>query len=228
METIAHETYRQQWEASLAADNGELVYGEDGFDRIGRCKHYYGQDYFWEVQLRPGFWLEYIDDEIHHPLCLLTDHDESMPLVSKFYLSGKHPVLTPNVKGVNSEYEEKAGQSYLFFLPDLQEVEQFPANQHLQMVRVCFDLSYLRSFGVDSGTLPEQLQQFFKSKPLQRFHCTTGALNLAMKTTLRQIIDCPYQGMTKRIFLESLTPSEYETAWNEQQNRGHDIEEKSS
>lgn len=202
-ETITHATYQQQWEESLAAGNGEVAYDQDGFDRIGRCKHRYSQDYFWEIQLRPGFWLEFIDDVYHQSLSSLTDHDASMPLVSKFYLSGNHQVLTPNVKGVKGEYEEKAGQSYLFFLPDLQEIEQFPANQHLQMIRICLDLNYWRSFGGESGTLPGELQQFFENKPLQRFHCSTGALNLAMKTTLRQIIDCPYQGMTKRIFLES-------------------------
>lgn len=202
-ETIAYETYWRQWEESVAAGNGEIVYDEDGFDRIGRCKHRYSQDYFWEIQLRPGFWLEYIEDDYHHPLSILTDHDESMPFVSKFYLSGNHQVLTSNIKGVKSEYEEKAGQSYLFFLPDLQEVEQFPTDQHLQMIRICFDVNYLRSFGVDSDSLPGELQQFFENKPLQRFHCSTGALNPAMQVTLRQIIDCPYRGTTKRIFLES-------------------------
>jgi len=202
-ETITYETYWQQWEESLAAGNGEIVYGKDGFDRMGRCKHRYSQDYFWELQLRPGFWLEFIDKDYHQSLSQLNDHDETMPLVSKFYLSGHHPVLNPGVNGVKSEYEEKAGQSYLFFLPDLQEIEQFLAHQRLQMVRIYFDGDYLRSFGVEFSTLSGELQQFFENKPLQRFHCSTGALNLAMQTTLRQIIDCPYRGITKRIFLES-------------------------
>ncbi|NJL41097.1 MAG: helix-turn-helix transcriptional regulator [Leptolyngbyaceae cyanobacterium SM1_4_3] len=202
-EAIAHDTYRQQWEESVAAGNGEILYGKDGFDCVGRCDHYYSQDYFWEIQLRPGFWLEFIDDEIHRSLDLLTEHDESMPLVSKFYLSGHHPVLTPNVKGVNQEYEEKAGQSYLFFLPDIQEIERFPVHQRLQLVKVCFDLDYLRSLGADSNVLPDELQQFFGDKPLTRFHCATGALTLAMQAALRQILDCPYQGIIKRLFLES-------------------------
>ncbi|MBD3885230.1 helix-turn-helix transcriptional regulator [Phormidium tenue FACHB-886] len=202
-EIITYEAYQQQWEESLAAGNGEIVYGEDGFDRMGRCRHRYSQDYFWEIELRPGFWLEFIDDEYHHSLSVLTDHDESMPLVSKFYLSGNHRVLTPNVRGVKSEYEENAGQSYLFFLPNLQEVEQCLANQRLQMVRICCDVNYLRSFGVDDSIFPEELQQFFDDKPLQRFHCSTGALSLAMRAALQQIINCPYAGITKRIFLES-------------------------
>jgi AraC-like DNA-binding protein len=206
-ETIASETYWQQWEESVAAGNGEIIDGKDGFDRVGRCRHYYSQDYFWEIELRPGFWLEFIDDDYCQPLSMLTDHDGAMPLVSKFYLSGHHRVLTPDVRGVKSEYEEKAGQSYLFFLPDLQEVEQFSANQRLRMVRICCDLDYLRSFGTnssgaDSGIFPEQLRQFFEDKPLQRFHCATGTLTLAMQVTLQQVVDCPYQGITKRIFLE--------------------------
>jgi AraC-like DNA-binding protein len=225
IEAIAHETYWQQWEESVAAGNGEVIYSKDGFDCIGKCKHHYSQDYFWEIQLRPGFWLEFIDDKIHRSLSLLTEHDESMPLVSKFYLSGHHQVLTPNVKGVQREYEEKIGKSYLFFLPDIQEIEQFSAHQHLQMVRICFDLSYLRSLGTDSNTLPGELQQFFENKPLTRFHCSTGALSLAMQAALRQTIDCPYQGITKRIFLESkalelLTLQLHQ--WTQQHNQSTD------
>jgi AraC-like DNA-binding protein len=201
-ETIADETYWQQWEESIAAGNGEIVYGEGGFDRLGRCKHRYSQDYFWEVELRPGFWLEFMDEDYHQSLSTLINHDESMPIVSKFCLSGNYQVLTPNVKEVKSEYEEKAGQSYLFFLPDLQEIEQCPANQRLQMVKICCDLSYLRSFGVDFDVLPGELKQFFEDKPLQRFHCSIGALTLAMQAALQQIINCPYRGITKRIFLE--------------------------
>lgn len=200
---IAYESYWQQCEESLATGNGEIAYNQDGFDRVGRCTHHYSQDYFWDVQLRPGVWLEFVDDQYHRPLSLLTEHDESMPLVSKFYLSGHHPVLTPNVKGIKREYEEKAGQSYLFFLPDIQEVEQFPAGQRLQLVRILLDLDYLRSFAVSCNPLPERLQQVLEQGSMQRFHCSTGALTVAMKTTLKQLINCPYAGITKRLYLES-------------------------
>lgn len=202
-ETITYETYWQQWEENLAAGNGEIVYGEDGFDRVGRCQHRYSQDYFWEVQLRPGFWLEFIDDQYHQPLSKLNDHDETMPLVSKFYLSGVHRVLTPNVSGVQREYEEKAGQSYLFFLPDIQEVEQFAAKQRLQLVRILLDLNYIRSFGAAFDPLPSQLQLLLENNLIQRFHCSTGALTVAMQTALQQILNCPYSGIIKRIYLES-------------------------
>lgn len=35
-ETITYETYWQQWHESLAGGNGEIVYGKDRFDRVGR------------------------------------------------------------------------------------------------------------------------------------------------------------------------------------------------
>lgn len=202
-ETITQETYWQQWEESIAAGNGEIVYGKNGFDRVGRCKHHYSQDYFWEVQLRPGFWLEFIDDTYHRALSKLTDHDETMPLVSKFYLSGVHRVLTPNVNGVQREYEEKVGQSYLFFLPDIQEVEQSAANQQLQLVRISLDLDYFRSFGAGFDPLPSKLQRLLEQDSVQRFHCSTGAVTAAMQTALQHILTCPYSGITKRIYLES-------------------------
>lgn len=199
-ETITDTVYQQQWQESL--EQGEVIYG-NGFDRSGRCQHRYSRDYFWEIQLRPGFWLEFIDDHYHRSVDILNEHDETMPLVSKFYLSGSHHVLTPNIPGVKNEYDEQAGQSYLFFLPDIQEVEQFAANQHLQLVRISLSVEQLQMFGAGWGAPPQELQQFFDAASWQRFHCATGTLSSTMQTTVRQMLDCPYSGMTKRIFLES-------------------------
>jgi len=202
-QTITGAEYSKQWEESFQEGNGTSTYGEDGFDHVVRCKHRYSQDYYWQIELRPGFCLEFIDDEIYQPLSVLTAHDESMPLVCKFYLSGHHQVLTPNVKGVKSEYEEKAGQSYMFFLPDIQENEIFSAGQRLQLVKILLDLTYFRSFNSGFDTLPIQLQQLLEDGSVQRFHHSNGALTFVMQTALQHIIDCPYTGITKRIFLES-------------------------
>ncbi|MBD2463171.1 helix-turn-helix transcriptional regulator [Oscillatoria sp. FACHB-1407] len=202
-QSITSAEYLEEWEESLQSGNGAIACGEDGFDRVVRCKHRYSQDYYWQIELRPGFCLEFIDDHVHESLSVLTEHDESMPLVCKFYVSGHHRVLTPNVPGVKSEYEEKAGQSYLFFLPDIQETEIFPAGQRLQLVKISLDLPYFRSFHSTSEPLPVELQQLLQDHSIQRFHRSTGALSFAMQTALKSIIHCPYSGITKRICLES-------------------------
>ncbi|MUL34902.1 helix-turn-helix transcriptional regulator [Gloeocapsopsis dulcis] len=203
MKTITDAEYTEQWEASL--QKHYLAYNTDGFDRVGKCQHQYSQDYFWEIQLRPGLMVEFIEDDYHRCLCKETYHDDSVTLVSKFYLSGVHRVLTPSVKGVKEDYEEKAGYSYLFFLPDIREIEISPANQRLQFLRIILELDLFRSFSTDFDILPAELQLLKESNSAPRFHQAMGKITAKMHNTLWDILNCPYHGMTKRMYLESKT-----------------------
>lgn len=52
-------------------------------------------------------------------------------------------------------------------------------------------------------SIPQELQHLIKASPQTtyyiRFSTTTGA----MQTALQQILHCPFQGITKRMYLES-------------------------
>ncbi|MBD2153015.1 AraC family transcriptional regulator [Leptolyngbya sp. FACHB-16] len=201
MDFINADDYWKQWQEDLKI-RGTIHYKTDGFDEIGSCQNHYSHDYFWRVRLRSGLILEFNDDTYHNPLGLHTYHDDTPYLTGKFYLSGHHQVLTPGVKGVSSEYEERVGHNYLFFLPDIHEVELFSANQRIQVLRLHFSLDFLRSLGPDLNFLPLPLQQLIESEQALRFHQPMGVMDCRMQTVLQQILNCPYQGAMKRLYLE--------------------------
>ena len=122
MDVITYEAYSRQWQDCLQS-NGTVAYDSDGFDRVGHCRNQYSTDRFWEMKLQSGLYLEWIDDDYHQDLCVKGKHPDGMPMVAKFYLSGEHRVCCSGIPGVPTEYCEKAGQSYFFSLPDLEENE---------------------------------------------------------------------------------------------------------
>ncbi|PSB23071.1 AraC family transcriptional regulator [filamentous cyanobacterium CCP1] len=175
----------------------------DGYDRIEQHEHQFAREQFWLMSFRPELCFERIDDYYYADLSQESDHSNYKTLVSKFYLDGFHRVLTPNVPGIPEDYIEKAGYNYLFFLPDILETEQFFANQRMHLIRLEFDPHLLTIFDSENSKLPLPLQRLLEGDEGDRFHQSIGRITPAMQTALQQILECPYQGTMKRLYLES-------------------------
>lgn len=175
----------------------------EGFDRVEKMTTPVAKEQTWEAELYPGFRLQIVEDEYYETIASEADHDGFYSLVSKFYLSGHQNVFTKDAPGIPHQYQEVAGQNYLFFLPDIQEIEQFTAGQRLSLVRLEVELDCLRSLGSDPSTLPQPLASLFSDDSNGRFHQSLGAITPAMMLVLQQLIGCPYQGLTKRVYLQS-------------------------
>ncbi|PSO61154.1 MAG: hypothetical protein BRC45_07840 [Cyanobacteria bacterium QS_5_48_63] len=114
-------------------------------------------------------------------------------------------MLIPSIKAVKDNYVEKADRNYLFYIPDITEVEQWQAGERFHLVRIMTELDFLRTFSVGFESLSGKLLQLMESESVQRFHQSLGRITSAMQLALQQILNCPYQGMTKRMYLESKT-----------------------
>lgn len=202
MEVTTSEAYDQHWQNCLIAD-GAVAYNTDGFDRVSQCCHRYSSDQLREVKLQSGLHLEWIDDDYHRDLCVKSEHDDRMPLVAKFYLSGEHHVRCPSVPGVPTEYCEAAGQSYFFALPDIEEDEISLANQRVQLIRIQVEPHFFQALGFNLASLPALLQRTLEQGDRHRFHQSLGKMTPAMQVALQQILQCPYSHEIKRLFLES-------------------------
>jgi AraC family transcriptional regulator, transcriptional activator of the genes for pyochelin and ferripyochelin receptors len=175
----------------------------NGYDRIEDHEHQFAKEYYWTVSFRPELCLELFDEYYYSDVSHQTNHTNYKVLVSKFYLDGYHRVLTPNVPEVPEDYIEQAGYNYLFFLPDIQEVEQFFANQRLHLIRLEVDPRLLITFDAENSHLPLPLERLRQGNEGDRFHQSLGRITPAMQTALQHILQCPYQGATKRLYLES-------------------------
>ncbi|MGI2904613.1 helix-turn-helix transcriptional regulator [Tolypothrix sp. VBCCA 56010] len=95
------------------------------------------------------------------------------------------------------------GRNYLFYLPNIDEIEQRFAGEHRLDITIYIYPDWLRSFSKNFEFLPTSLQSFLKDECPPRFHHTVGEITPAMFAVLRQMLDAPYQGMMKRMYLES-------------------------
>ena len=62
-------------------------------------------------------------------------------------------MLIPGIKAVKDDYVENADRNYLFYIPDITEVEQWQAGERFHLVRIMTELDFLRTFSVGFESL---------------------------------------------------------------------------
>ncbi|VEP17006.1 Regulatory protein [Hyella patelloides LEGE 07179] len=174
-----------------------------GFDlvRAAKSQWYEGQNCY--ANLLSGIKLEFVDEQIFLDCHKLTEHCDCPILTAKFYLSGYHSVICPGIDGIAPEYAETKGQNYLFYLPDIKEIEQFWAGDCLKLLRMEIDLAYIRNFATELNTIPKHLQALIENENPQRFHFKVGGVTLQMQTIVEQISCHPYHGAIAKMYLEA-------------------------
>jgi len=155
------------------------------------------------IQLRGNLTLHIRNAEFRQAIRVKQQHESVFPLTSKFYLSGSSKVQTQEVSGIQSDYEEIAGCHYLYYLPDLTEIEEWQADEPTQVVMIYADVDYFRSFNWAEGALPGPLQEIIQASSVQRFHQPLGKITPVMERVLQQILHCSYQGWMRYLYLES-------------------------
>ena len=154
------------------------------------------------IQLRPGLKIKISGAKAKHTFAREIQHNASMPLILAFQLAGTYRIWTERIG--DDYYYEKSGENYLFFLPSTKEIEELPTNQNLERIRIIVEPDILRNFSSNQlHLMPNELKALISNDSPQIFHRQVGAITPAMKQALRQIINCPYQGITKQIYLES-------------------------
>ncbi|MEM8807274.1 MAG: AraC family transcriptional regulator [Cyanobacteria bacterium P01_G01_bin.38] len=153
-----------------------------------------------DIQLREGLEISILSGQLQQPLRYQIQHSDPFPIVGKFYLSGSSKVRTDDVPETFAEYEEIAGCNYLYCLPDLTETEEWQPDEFTQVVSVAADLAYFQALTSTDEGLPPCLQRLLQTTG--RFHQPLGKMTLMMNQVLRQILCCPYEGVTQRLYLE--------------------------
>lgn len=197
METITAKEYYDRWICGSVRDE------VSGFDLTVIHNTVWSDDYYREVQLRPGLWLDICDEVYYRDLAITGEHENFTALVSKFYLSGYHRVISPTgIVGVEPDYIEQGGYHYLFYLPNIEETEQSFAGTQMRRVRIEVDLQLLRSFIRSMDAIPPLLRPLLESDTAPQFHSPVGKISVQMQRSIGQIWQNPYQGLVGRMYLE--------------------------
>ncbi len=192
--------YEQMREEILKT--GKVFRQSNNFESVIKVTHQLGKTYRREIQLRPGLKIAISGCQSKSTVGLEYRHDDSMPLVLAFRLSGCCRVLTEGI--ADDYYYEKAGENYLFLVPGTKEIEETPAGERLHGIRILVNPEILRSFsGSQLDLIPHELKALIAKDSAPIFHKNVGGISPAMQQALQQIINCPYQGITKQIYLES-------------------------
>ncbi|MBE9168810.1 helix-turn-helix transcriptional regulator [Pleurocapsales cyanobacterium LEGE 06147] len=173
-----------------------------GFDLVVAAKSQWSEGRNYYANLSSGIKLEVLDKQIFLDRNQLTEHYDCAFLTAKFYLSGYHSVISPGIDGIEPEYTETKGQNYLFYLPDIEEIEQHWAGICWRMLRIEIDLDTIKRFVTELNTVPRQLQALIEDENPQRFHFVVGGITSQMQTIIQQIWHHPYQGAIARMYLE--------------------------
>lgn len=154
------------------------------------------------IALRNGLSFDIRDGKLRQELHWERHHESHFPLVSKFLLAGRSRVRTANVPNVADDYEEVTGCHYLYCLPDLVEVEEWQAEKPIQLVMLCANLDYFKQYALNDPELPQPLKQLLEMDAVQPFHQALGKITPVMMQVLGQILNCPYQGLMQKLYLE--------------------------
>jgi AraC family transcriptional regulator, transcriptional activator of the genes for pyochelin and ferripyochelin receptors len=182
--------------------NLEVLCNHQGFDKIQKSSNSLYDSYSQIVELRPGLSLEIFDDYYYQQVSNKINHNGLYALTAKFYLAGNHNVICPGITGVKENYQEVVGNNYLFYLPDIEEIEQYFAGDRIYLIRICIDLDLFKTFIDGLEHLPKQLQPFLDKDSPPLFHHPVGKITPPIQTALQQILNVPYQGMIQRMYLE--------------------------
>lgn len=174
-----------------------------GFDLVEAAKSQWNEERCYYANLSSGIKLEAIDTKVFLDRNELVNHDDNPILTAKFYLDGYHSVICPGIYGITPKYSETKRKNYLFYLPDIEEIEQYWAGDRCKILRIEIDLDNIKRFVSELNTVPKQLQSLIENENPSRFHLNVGGITAQMQTIIGQIWHHPYTGAIARMYLEA-------------------------
>ena len=185
--TISQQDY---WDLVCETRCSENLYYADD-DVTWQYPKQLGQGIYREIQLRGGIELA-IDHYQLHDNVIVQCPERSHPLEYVFAIAGK-PTPTSIAAG-----------QYSLCGSGMAPIERWEhsAAEPIMQVNVHIEPEVFQSFIGNSELASTGLGHLMRSRDRCYYHCLSTT-TVAMQTVLHQILRCPFQGMTKKIYLES-------------------------
>ncbi|MEM7064839.1 MAG: AraC family transcriptional regulator [Cyanobacteria bacterium P01_B01_bin.77] len=106
--------------------------------------------------------------------------------------------------GSSQELISQAHDTHLgFFQGDVQSTSEIDSGQTVSLIQIGVTPDLVKTLLKDSSDPPQPFLQQIFSNNQTGFQWLTANITPAMTIALQQILQCPYQGLTKRLYLES-------------------------
>lgn len=197
---ITQSEYDEIWDE--AKERGEVFWNGLDIEHRQSIPKQLGQGEERIIELQPGLEIHISTRWYCKSLCLDYWETPQDTLVSNYYLMGSHRIINPGIQ-IEDDREEKAGETCLSYLSEVRSIEHYPAEQPFKNLQVILSLDRLRSFGLVEDHSYPLLRPLTQGKTPKSFHQSLKHITPAMQHVLQQILDCPYHGTIKRMYLES-------------------------
>ncbi|AFZ30907.1 transcriptional regulator, AraC family [Gloeocapsa sp. PCC 7428] len=197
---ITEAEYNAIWEEANAC--GEVLWQWNDVEQRRAIPKRLGQGEEWIIDLHPGLSIHIATYQYWRPLCLDYHYNGEGMLLSNFYLAGDRRMINPGIQ-LEEDREETAGETCLCYIKEVRSIEYFPAEQIHKSVGIKTDLERLKSFGMNWDNTSSLLRSLIEGKSAKNFHQSLNQSTPAMQQTLQQMLNCPYHGVIKRMYLES-------------------------
>ena len=177
---------------------GELTEYAAGSEYFGQMPTVLGRGYGRTMELRPGLALDIGDYKKRQTHTYKGQHQRKMPLILAFYLAGG---IRVDNTGLKITQEEVAGKSYFYCLPNTREIEEYPAGQHICTVRIRISPELMPALSDRLHELPSNIRTAIE-QPEQALVYYASTITPAQQHILQQILQWPYQGITRQLYLE--------------------------
>ena len=181
-------------------------YEKIGFQRLEndqeilwQCPKTIGQGFLHAIVLKPDFQLLIRDFEPRDTVTM-TFEEDSLPLVFSFLLSG----------GIHNDLKQGQWNKQFFFTSGQTSLTSFPvicgrcvhpAGEHMRMINIWISENRLRSLLKGLVGDPKEIETLLGKGT--RDPMFFGTVTPAFRTALFDIINCPFCGAIRRLFLES-------------------------
>lgn len=155
-----------------------------------------------EIQLRPGLKVLITNTTFVENSVIHFDIDRA-PLFFCFSLSGKSRSVINHGCRPKTVIDARAGVSHISYFPKCRGFSEFCSEMPMRMMHIQLDPTVLHTFLEEEFDLiPSDFRTLIDGE-LEKHYYRTGFMNPAMQLALHQMQNCPFQGLTKRVFLES-------------------------
>ena len=163
-------------------------------ERIWSFSNNLGKGYQKQIFLRSGISIYIHELEFVDNIVETISSQKFLPEFA-FHLQGKRQL-------VNGNYHQD-GDNFFAIGPCLSGTQEWSANSPILKVDIHIEPNFLRSYLSDyNQKTPSQLNQLLEGKD-EKFYFHSGKTTPQMQLCLHQILNCPYQGATRQIYLEA-------------------------
>lgn len=154
-----------------------------------------GKGYILDIKLRQGFWLTITNCQRREYL-LFDSPEWQHPLQFRFHISGN--IYSRNYGAIATGGSVLCGSGMA--PPVLYESLSLEPDKTID---IHIEPEVFKTVvGIEEDTIPPQIKHLF-CPPDREYYVRTGVITTQQQVILQQIWQCPYQGLVKRMYLES-------------------------